>query len=346
MNNVNLFSVRKLTYACISVLLQFWLTEHKRAQEWIRNQKDEFGEKLKALREENDKVKDQCLAIERTISIIDNFLIASVALDSSAVFTTESAQPSLEIQIPLQRKVVKSKAVAAMAEDGVDISHYIPMTVDELLLTLDDKHIFGGDKQISDSDRMTSAQQYNAQIKSSPLTNLKSSGKVQSIEEEKSHFDDPLIDNQVIGGNIAKFEEEKSHFDDPLINNEVIGGDFAKFEEEKSQLYDPLIEKQSIGGDIAKFEEEKSQLYDPLMGNKVTNGVTAKIDHLIVLCSCGDHMKNNLMRCSKYVEEWDIEPPTAAAKSGEGDGAYRRVSLEIREEVNNMMEGLLGTVLA
>mmetsp|Transcript_35093 Transcript_35093/g.41881 ORF Transcript_35093/g.41881 Transcript_35093/m.41881 type:complete len:292 (-) Transcript_35093:70-945(-) len=280
--------------SCRSQMAEGW------AQEWIRNQKDEFGEKLKALREENDKVKDQCLAIERTISIIDNFLIASVALDSSAVFTTESAQPSLEIQTPPQRKSVKSKAVAAMAEDGVDISRYIPMTVNELLLTLDDKHIFEGDKQTSDGDRdrMISAQQYNAEIKSSPLTNLKSSGEILSIEEEKCHFDDPFIDKQVIGGNMAKFEEEKSQFNDPLINNQV------------------------------------------------TDGVAAKIDHLIVLCSCGDNMKDNLMRRSKYVEEWDIEPPTAAAKSGEGDGAYRRVSLEIREEVNSMMEGLLGTVLA
>jgi len=329
--------------SCRSQMAEGW------AQEWIRNQKDEFGEKLKALREENDKVKDQCLAIERTISIIDNFLIASVALDSSAVFTTESAQPSLEIQTPPQRKSVKSKAVAAMAEDGVDISRYIPMTVNELLLTLDDKHIFEGDKQTSDGDRdrMISAQQYNAEIKSSPLTNLKSSGEILSIEEEKCHFDDPFIDKQVIGGNMAKFEEEKSQFDDPLIDNhQVIGGDIAKYEEEKSQFDDPLIGNQVIGGDITKFEEEKSQFNDPLINNQVTDGVAAKIDHLIVLCSCGDNMKDNLMRRSKYVEEWDIEPPTAAAKSGEGDGAYRRVSLEIREEVNSMMEGLLGTVLA
>jgi len=352
--------------SCRSQMAEGW------AQEWIRNQKDEFGEKLKALREENDKVKDQCLAIERTISIIDNFLIASVALDSSAVFTTESAQPSLEIQTPPQRKSVKSKAVAAMAEDGVDISRYIPMTVNELLLTLDDKHIFEGDKQTSDGDRdrMISAQQYNAEIKSSPLTNLKSSGEILSIEvekchfddpfidkqviggnmakfeEEKSQFDDPLIDNQVIGGHIAKYEEEKSQFDDPLIDNQVIGGHIAKYEEEKSQFDDPLIGNQVIGGDITKFEEEKSQFNDPLINNQVTDGVAAKIDHLIVLCSCGDNMKDNLMRRSKYVEEWDIEPPTAAAKSGEGDGAYRRVSLEIREEVNSMMEGLLGTVLA
>jgi len=244
-----------------------------------------FGEKLKGLKDE--KVKDSSLAIEKTISIIDNFLIASVALDSSAVFTSEPAQSSLEIQSTPQRKSVKSKAVAAMAEDGVDISRYIPMTVDELLLTLGGKHILKGHTQTSDVDRMTSAQPYNAQIKAiSPLTKLKPSGEILYMEEEKSHLDDPSI------------EEEKSHFDDPTINNEVTDGDIAK------------------------------------------------IDHLIVLCSCGDSMKSNLMRCSKYVEEWDIEPPTAAAKSGEGDGAYRRVSLEIREEVNSMMESLLGTVLA
>eukprot|EP00559_Dactyliosolen_fragilissimus_P006637 CAMPEP_0184865340 /NCGR_PEP_ID=MMETSP0580-20130426/17758_1 /TAXON_ID=1118495 /ORGANISM="Dactyliosolen fragilissimus" /LENGTH=217 /DNA_ID=CAMNT_0027364497 /DNA_START=38 /DNA_END=691 /DNA_ORIENTATION=- len=65
------------------------------------------------------------------------------------------------------------------------------------------------------------------------------------------------------------------------------------------------------------------------------------VDKLVVLCSCGDDMKKNLANQSKSVEEWNIDAPTAAAKSGEGDDAYHRVSLEIRDEVDNLMSRLV-----
>jgi len=238
--------------SCRSQMAEGW------AKEWIRDKKDTFNKKLKGLKEENET--GICPVTERSISVIDNFMVASVALDSSAVFTTEPSQSSLEIMTHQQRKSVKSKAVAAMAEDGVDISCYIPKTADEILLILDGKDIFEGDKQDSNYHSTSSVEQDDAQIDI-------------SAQEEKSSLDGPIIDSEITG-----------------VNN-------------------------------------------------------ASIDRLIVLCSCGDNMKKNLMQCSKYVEEWDIEPPTAAAKSGEGDGAYRRVSLEIRDEVNSMMESLLGTVL-
>jgi len=224
----------------------------QRAQEWIRNKKDAFDEKLKKVKGEHGQ--DKCSAIERTISVIDKFVVASVALDSSAVFTTKSAESSLAMPILRQRISVKLKAVEALAEDGVDISNYIPKTANELLLLLDGNQRFKRDLQISDDYHKIPAIECNTQ-------------------EEKSHLDGPLIDNELSDGN------------------------------------------------------------------------NIRIDRLIVLCSCGDDMKYNLMQCSKYVEEWDIEPPTAAANAGEGDGAYRRVSLEIRDEVNCMMESLLGTSL-
>ena len=63
-------------------------------------------------------------------------------------------------------------------------------------------------------------------------------------------------------------------------------------------------------------------------------------DKLIILCSCGIEIKQNLIQYSKTVEEWDIDPPTTAAKAGEGDQAYRRISLEIRCEVDKMFRNL------
>lgn len=73
-----------------------------------------------------------------------------------------------------------------------------------------------------------------------------------------------------------------------------------------------------------------------------THGEKKVVDRLIVLCSCGDDMKRKLVRRSKCVEEWDIDAPTTASKQGEGDSAYRRVSLQIRNEVNILMDRLLG----
>ena len=63
---------------------------------------------------------------------------------------------------------------------------------------------------------------------------------------------------------------------------------------------------------------------------------------MIVLCSCGDALKYKLACRSKSVEEWSIDAPTSAAEAGEGDTAYHRVSLEIRNEVKILMESLLG----
>ena len=61
------------------------------------------------------------------------------------------------------------------------------------------------------------------------------------------------------------------------------------------------------------------------------------VDRLVILCACGDEVKRALVERSKHTDEWDIPAPTAAAKAGEGDAAYRRVSLQIRDEVNKLM---------
>mmetsp|Transcript_4128 Transcript_4128/g.7623 ORF Transcript_4128/g.7623 Transcript_4128/m.7623 type:complete len:171 (+) Transcript_4128:59-571(+) len=62
------------------------------------------------------------------------------------------------------------------------------------------------------------------------------------------------------------------------------------------------------------------------------------IDFLVVLCSCG--VEKDLVDNCRHIRQWYVEAPTAAAKQGEGDHAYRRVCLEIRERVHCLMEEL------
>uniref|UniRef100_A0A7S3PYJ0 Uncharacterized protein n=1 Tax=Chaetoceros debilis TaxID=122233 RepID=A0A7S3PYJ0_9STRA len=105
----------------------------------------------------------------------------------------------------------------------------------------------------------------------------------------------------------------------------------------------PHIQKNLLG-EILKENTDFSLYGDKNIGDTKedeSGGENKPVDKLIVLCSCGDSMKYKLARRSKSVEEWSIDAPTAASKAGEGDKAYRRVSLEIRKEVNILMGSLL-----
>jgi len=197
--------------------------------------------------------------IREHISILEKTIVASVALDSSAVFnasgledtsiltatTTISPRPAPEDNSFGKRKQVKSKAVEAMAKDGVDISLFKPKTIDEVMPVL------------GDDDEVLS---------------------VATIEPTTSiHISNPLLENILV---------------DQL---------------ESDDIYPKTVDK------------------------------------LIVLCACGDALIYKLARRSKSVEEWSIDAPTTASKNGEGDSAYRRVSLEIKKEVKILMESLLGS---
>uniref|UniRef100_A0A7S1FZ85 Phosphotyrosine protein phosphatase I domain-containing protein n=1 Tax=Corethron hystrix TaxID=216773 RepID=A0A7S1FZ85_9STRA len=158
------------------------------------------------------------------VSSLENIAVTSVALDSSAVFDAPSSMCASTLASKCQRKQVKSKAVEAMAKDGVDISLFRPKTIDESI---------------------------------------------------------PFLEN------IAK----------PKSTEEMV-----------------------------------------IEGNG--KSPIKSVDKLIVLCSCGEEMKYELTRRSISVEEWSIDAPTAASKAGEGDKAYQRVSLEIKEKVNILMRSL------
>lgn len=176
------------------------------AREWIRLQ-----------------MEDQPKSSPRRI-LLERLVIASVALDAAAVFKGVVPSNAIEeeccsdpCKTPKQRKEVKGKAIAAMKEDGVDISSCVPKTINEI------------------------------------LPKLQQPGSLSSI--------------------------------------------------------------------ICTTEKP--------------------IDNLIILCSCGDDVKRTLLKKSRDVQEWNVDAPTACAKSGEGNSAYRRVSLEIKEQVNELLLSII-----
>lgn len=95
------------------------------------------------------------------------------------------------------------------------------------------------------------------------------------------------------------------------------------------------------GIDISQYAPKSLPDIIPIL-DRSTADVAAEaeekiVDRLVILCACGDEVKRALVERSKHTDEWDIPAPTAAAKAGEGDAAYRRVSLQIRDEVNKLM---------
>jgi len=222
------------------------------AHKWLEDQIDILDSELKDFQDENEEIGDSSddrwsRGVKEHVDLLKDTVVVSVALDSSSVFAEDmmSVIQSRTFHC-MSRKKVKSKAVDAMKEDGVDISSYQPKTIDEIIPI-----IKGSDDTIP------------AEI----------------VPESTSGNSSLLLLENIV-----------------LDNVEV----------------------------------------DDFTPNK-------PVDKLIVLCSCGQEMKYKLARRSKSVEEWSIDAPTAASKAGEGDEAYRRVSLEIKNEVNILMRSLLGS---
>ena len=226
--------------------------------------------------------------IQSQMSLLENTIIASVALDASSVFEKEETsiefhnneekeegkhESSLQSFIPTKRKQIKSKAIEAMAKDGIDIASYIPKTFHDILPIITDGC---GDKKAVDNNTISSQCSFS-RTKSS-LSSSPSSSKKRDFETFHSTSTSKTINTNPV-------EENNQH--------------------------------------------DKNK----------------PVDKLIVLCSCGDELKHQIARRSKSVEEWTIDPPTTAAKNGEGDAAYRRVSLEVRKEVTILMESLIGDAL-
>ena len=108
-----------------------------RARNWIRNRQSVLEENLKATGEASSQ------NLQKMIALLDSTFIASVALDSSSVFhqcedygMTNKLSLKGNNSKTLHRKSIKEKAVEAMLQDGVDISSYVPNTVEEIITSL------------------------------------------------------------------------------------------------------------------------------------------------------------------------------------------------------------------
>lgn len=241
----------KIVFACKSNSCRSQMAEGW-AKDWlVRKFQDIDRQEEELLRPENESKCDIIAAdIQKRRTALENIVVASVALDSSAVFSDCRTCCGDVCETDAQRKAVKTKAVEAMASEGVDISSAAPKTLAELMPEL-----------------------------------------------------------------TTKYEKEAGKMRDCNMN-------------EISESFSP-----------AAFvsEEEYPQ---PEETPDVLGTHTKLVDRLVILCSCGDDVKRQLVGSSKSVEEWEIDPPTTAAKI-EGDPAYRRVCLEIREEVNVLMNKIV-----
>lgn len=70
------------------------------------------------------------------------------------------------------------------------------------------------------------------------------------------------------------------------------------------------------------------------------------VDALVVLCACPESLKRPVAALARETLEWDVAAPTAAARGSEGDGAYVRVSRQIRRRVEAFLEGVLERAVA
>ena len=182
---------------------------------------------------------------------------------------------------PQRRKVVKEKAIRAMAQDGVDISTSIPKTIHEVLPLL--------------------------------LQNIR---RRDGEAREKNCY----VQSE-IGGN----------------SNYGMGENWKKIRSLMKLIRDLLeLTSREMGmayAGVAKGDAGAANDQGIANKNNHTRDATVNeilddnqvVDSLVVLCSCTDTLKRGLSDISKETLDWDIDPPTSAAKSGEGDAAYLRV---------------------
>lgn len=121
-----------------------------------------------------------------------------------------------------------------------------------------------------------------------------------------------------------------------LDSNAVFCGDIPEI---RKTVKGKAVEAMLLDGiDISQFAPKTLSEILPILADSAAEADEKVVDRLVILCSCGDDVKRALVERSKQTDEWDIPAPTAAAKAGEGDAAYRRVSLQIRDEVNKLMD--------
>lgn len=230
---------------------------------------------------------------DRLLAFLDGLLVLSVALDECAIVSSNSGpntDTSSKIPIcvtcdgetcesqPLVRKAVKSKAIKAMAEDGVDISASFPKSITEI----------------------------------TPLI-------LQSVKQRQN-------------AQIFQMEQTSAR------NNEIV-------KKSTTRRVMHLLQNASkeMGMAHAGIHNVTSSPHPSTAKEQSEHQIM--VDNLIVLCSC-PALKRRLSDMSKHTFDWDIDAPTDAAKAGEGDGAYIRVSREIKAKVDEFMNGLKRDAMA
>ena len=162
------------------------------------------------------------------------------------------------------------------------------------------------------------------------------------ISQQKDDLDRLLTETG--GVKNEAYEKRQAILNDMVItsvaldSNAVFCGDVP---EVRKTVKGKAVEAMLLDGiDISQFAPKTMAEVLPILSSSAAETAEADekvVDRLVILCSCGDDVKRALVERSKQTDEWDIPAPTAAAKAGEGDAAYRRVSLQIRDEVNKLM---------
>ena len=231
---------------------------------------------------------------DRLQSFLDGLLVLSVALDETAIVSSDNGAGKADVTShkttastrpkcitcdgeacpsePGKRKAVKSKAIKAMAEDGVDISSFFPKSIREI----------------------------TPQI-------------LNSIKENHS------VSNEQTALRINLNTEKSSA-------RRVLGF-LEKTSKDMSFAYAGII------------NHNKPNIQQTSSNQPPTPHQNLMVDNLIVLCSCST-LKRRLSEMSKQTFDWDIDAPTDAAKSGEGDAAYTRVSRQIKAKVDGFLNNL------
>ena len=162
------------------------------------------------------------------------------------------------------------------------------------------------------------------------------------ISQQKDDLDRLLTETG--GVKNEAYEKRQAILNDMVItsvaldSNAVFCGDVP---EVRKTVKGKAVEAMLLDGvDISVFAPKTMAEILPILSSSVADADEKVVDRLVILCSCGDDVKRALVERSKQTDEWDIPAPTAAAKAGEGDAAYRRVSLQIRDEVTKLMNEL------
>lgn len=287
------------------------------AREWIVNERALLDARRAAnsqhdahLVDGHSELNDMHDDDARLVAFLDGLLVLSVALDESAIVSSEGAHGAHSHAVdgtstirpicitcdgetcptePLVRKAVKAKAVKAMAEDGVDISASFPKSIEEItpqiLHTLKQR-------QMNDGQVMQTVSRHHEQFntKKTPAKRVLDFLRKTSKEMAMGY-----------GGILQRQNDVPNANAQQNANNHNI----------------------TVSEQIDTQQQQQHLM----------------VDNLIVLCSCSS-LKRRLSDMSKQTFDWDIDAPTDAAKAGEGDGAYIRVSRQIKCKVDEFMDGL------